>query len=95
MLTATFIRDLQEIRTVFEESGVSVAEWARANGFSTGLVYQVLEGRRQCVRGQSHRIAIALGLRNGKALDVSELSQRLAQIPLQAAKDPLLMEAPM
>lgn len=95
MPPAAFIRDLQKIRTVFEESGLSVAEWARVNGFSTGLVYQVLEGRRQCVRGQSHRIAIALGLRNGKALDASELSQRLAQIPLQAAKDPSLTEAPM
>lgn len=85
MPPASFIRDLQEIRAAFEESGVSVAEWARVNGFSTGLVYQVLEGRRQCVRGQSHRIAIALGLRNGKALDVSQLSQRLAQIPQQSA----------
>lgn len=79
----TFVRDLQQIRSTIEESGVSIAEWARANGFSTGLVYQVLEGRRQCVRGQSRKIAIALGLRSGEALDVSELSQRLATIPLR------------
>lgn len=84
ILATTFLRDLREIRAAFEESGVSVAEWARVNSFSTGLVYQVLEGRRQCVRGQSYRIAIALGLRHGIALDVSGLSDRLAKIPLQS-----------
>jgi gp16 family phage-associated protein len=67
----------KEIRAVFETSGISVAEWARVSGFSTGLVYQVLEGRRKCVRGQSHRIAVALGLKAGQAIDVAGLSEML------------------
>lgn len=67
------------VRSVIVASGISIAEWARANGFSCGLVYQVLEGRRKCIRGQSYRIAVALGLRTGRPLDVATLSRLLAQ----------------
>ncbi|MGC5791371.1 DNA-binding protein [Herbaspirillum huttiense] len=64
-------------RALFEISGTSVAEWARVRGFSAGLVYQVLEGKRKCMRGQSHQIAIALGLKQGECFAVDELSRRL------------------
>jgi len=62
------------------ESGISIAEWARAEGFSTALVYQVIEGKRQCVRGQSHRIAVALGLKEGVICDLVQLKERLAEV---------------
>jgi len=64
-------------KKLFELSGTSVAEWARVRGFSTGLVYQVLEGRRKCMRGQSHQIAVALGLKQGVVLGIEELSRQL------------------
>ena len=54
---------LYEIRQFFVDDGVSVAEWARARGFSLPLVYAVLRGRNQATRGESHRIAVALGLK--------------------------------
>lgn len=69
--------DASRAKVLFEASGISVAEWARVRGFSTGLVYQVLEGNRKCLRGQSHRIAIALGLKRGAAMDLDKLSQLL------------------
>lgn len=65
------------VRELFAENGISVAEWARERGFSTGLVYQVLEGRRKCLRGQSHKIAVELGLKRGKTMDLEELSRQL------------------
>lgn len=68
-----------DIRELIANSGVSVAEWARANGFSCGLVYQVLEGRRKCIRGQSYRIAVALGLKAGRPIDVTKLSHLLTR----------------
>lgn len=86
MIFRTFIRydvvtekllDTSRAKTLFEDSGNSVAEWARVRGFSTALVYQVLEGNRKCVRGQSHRIALALGLKQGVAMDLAELSKHL------------------
>lgn len=60
-------------RKYFETNGVSVAEWARAKGFSVTLVYQILEGRRKCLRGQSHKIAVALGIKHCNATSLHEL----------------------
>ena len=71
------LHDPSRVRALFEDAGMSVAEWARVQGFSTGLVYQVLEGRRKCLRGQSHRIAVALGLKEGLMLEMNEFMLRL------------------
>lgn len=71
------ILDTSAAKQLFEATGTSVAEWARVRGFSAGLVYQVLEGQRKCMRGQSHRIAIALGLKQGMNMNIEELSQKL------------------
>ncbi|UCV08537.1 DNA-binding protein [Dechloromonas denitrificans] len=71
------IHSVKGVRAVFEDSGIPVAEWARAKGFSTSLVYQVLEGRRKCLRGQSHQIAVALGIKQGSIVSVQELIARL------------------
>ena len=68
---------VKRARSYFEESGIPVAEWARARGFSSGLVYQVLDGKRKCVRGQSHQIAVALGLKDGSTMSVEQLSSCL------------------
>ena len=62
-------------KSIFKDSGVSVSEWARKNGFSSTLVYQVLEGKRKCLRGQSHQIALALGIKQGKNLNVEDLNR--------------------
>ena len=53
-----------KVKARFEAEGVSVAEWARANGFNCFTVYRVLSGRVKCVRGEGHRIAVALGLKS-------------------------------
>ena len=71
------MHSVKSVRTIFEDSGISVAEWARAKGFSTSLVYQVLEGRRKCLRGQSHQIAVALGIKQGSIVSLQELMARL------------------
>ena len=53
----------QEARQAFEQSGTSIASWADARGFSRPLVYAVLAGQKKCVRGESHHIAVALGIK--------------------------------
>lgn len=81
------ILDASAAKKLFELSGTSVAEWARVRGFSAGLVYQVLEGRRKCMRGQSHQIAVALGLKEGMVLGIEELSDQLtAHIAARSAE---------
>lgn len=56
---------LRTIRNEFALRGVSIAEWSRQRGYSSALVYQVLRGEKKCLRGQSHQIAMALGLKHG------------------------------
>jgi len=53
----------EKLRQMFVEDGLTVAQWARDHGFSVPLVYAVLNGRNLASRGESFRIAVALGLR--------------------------------
>ncbi|MFT7775345.1 DNA-binding protein [Roseateles sp.] len=54
---------LTQVKEAFEARGLSIAEWARANGFDAPMVYAVLAGRVQARRGKAHRIAMALGVK--------------------------------
>lgn len=54
----------QRVWQKFRASGINVRSWALERGFNPGLVYSVLRGERKCLRGQSHDVAIALGLKS-------------------------------
>lgn len=54
--------DRQRILALFRAHGQTISSWALEQGFSAKLVYAVLSGRK-CVRGESHRIALALHLK--------------------------------
>ena len=73
------IRTGDELRAEFERLGVSVADWARSNGFSSGLVYQILAGKKRCLRGQSHQIAVRLGLKHGGIGSVTDIGAETAR----------------
>jgi gp16 family phage-associated protein len=65
----------EKIKSTFFEHGISIREWAARNGFSQDLVYAVLNRRNQATRGQSYRIAVALGLRDKP--DMAAVPERL------------------
>ena len=44
-----------------EAAGVNWSQWARRHGFKKHNVMNVVRGRRACMRGESFRIAVALG----------------------------------
>ena len=52
-----------QVKQQFHSHGLSIRDWAAARGFSESLVYAVLAGKNKASRGQSFRIAVALGLR--------------------------------
>lgn len=52
------------VRAEFYQKGLTFAEWAEKNGFKYTSVIAVMNGRSKCRRGQSHHIAIALGLKS-------------------------------
>jgi gp16 family phage-associated protein len=66
---------IKQAKTKFFMEGRSVADWARENNFHQDLVYAVLNGRSKGLRGESHRIAVRLGLKPTRAT----LSQEVAQ----------------
>jgi gp16 family phage-associated protein len=59
------LRTPEQAREELRKSGTSVTGWALANGFSPNLVFEILAGRRKPTRGQTHNIAVALGIKAG------------------------------
>lgn len=60
------LRTADEARAELQSKGISITQWAVANRFSPNLVFEVLGGRKKCVRGQAHEIAVKLGLKAGE-----------------------------
>ena len=60
------LRTPEEARAAIQRTGVPITQWAIANGFSPNLVFEVLSGRRNPTLGQTHRIAVSLGLKAGE-----------------------------
>ena len=54
---------VDRVKKRFQAEGISIAEWSRVNGFSVVMVYRVLAGSAKGTRGESHKIAVALGLK--------------------------------
>ncbi|MFN4351290.1 MAG: DNA-binding protein [Hylemonella sp.] len=63
---------LVRAKNTFYLEGRTVADWARENSFRQDLVYAVLNGRSKCSRGESHRIAVKLGLKPPVICHVAE-----------------------
>ncbi|MCH4248517.1 MAG: DNA-binding protein [Acinetobacter populi] len=59
------MRTPDEVKEILKIRGLSIAEWARDNGFAPKQVYQVLNAKHRPMRGKSHAIAVKLGLKDG------------------------------
>ena len=59
------IRTAEEIKRELERQGRSIADLARSNGLRPSVVYDLLGGRIRGTRGESHRAAVLLGLKDG------------------------------
>lgn len=58
-----------QVRAEFNRLGVSMAAWARQHQVGRSLLYEVLAGRKKCKRGDSHKIAVLLGLKTGSIVE--------------------------
>jgi gp16 family phage-associated protein len=52
-----------QVKKSLSEHGMSIRDFARTYGFGESLVYAVLAGKNKATRGESHKIAVALGLK--------------------------------
>jgi gp16 family phage-associated protein len=64
-VSAVKLRSREQVREDFNKTGVSIADWAREHEFKYSQVVDVLRSDRQCRRGNSHKIAVLLGLKDG------------------------------
>ena len=60
------LRTTEQARAELQRKGVSVTQWAVSNGFSPNLVFEMLSNRRKPTRGQTHNIAVALGIKESE-----------------------------
>lgn len=69
------LRTHDEARAWLSYQGISVAQWARENQVGHSLVREILAGRKKCLRGTSHNIAVLLGMKAG------EITTRPGRVP--------------
>lgn len=70
-------RTPEDIKAEFRRKGISVSAWAVANGVTPNIVYDLLAGRRNPTRGQTHNIAVKLGLKQGEIVDERHLADAI------------------
>lgn len=66
--TSRPIRTPEEVRKEFERKGLSISKWATFHRLNPNTVSDVLCGRKKGVRGESHRAAVLLGLKDGEII---------------------------
>ena len=59
-----------QVRQEFADKGWSISGWARLHGYSPVMVSDIINDsetnpKRKCLRGESHNIAVSLGLKSG------------------------------
>ena len=52
-------------RAALDHKGVSIAEFSRKHGLNKNLVSDLLNGRIKGRRGEAHRAAVLLGIKDG------------------------------
>ncbi len=52
-------------RELISKQGLSAKEWAEHHALSPSTVYAVLNGQKKCLRGESHKAAVLLGIKEG------------------------------
>jgi len=77
------LKTRQQIRAEFASLGWSYSSWAKQRGYSVPLVLIIIgddeiNPRRKCLRGESHNIAVELGLKQGQVSRVQMPRSNLA-----------------
>lgn len=55
----------EQARAVLDRKGISIAEFCRQYELNRNLVSDLLNGRKKGRRGEAHRAAVLLGIKDG------------------------------
>lgn len=61
----------EQARAALDRKGMSLAQFARLHGLNKNLVSDLLNGRKKGHRGEAHRAAVLLGIKEGEAASPS------------------------
>lgn len=56
----------EQARATLDRKGMSIAEFSRIHDLNKNLVSDLLNGRRKGRRGEAHRAAVLLGIKDGE-----------------------------
>ena len=56
----------EQARAGLDRAGKSIAEFSRQHGLNKNLVSDLLNGRKKGRRGEAHRAAVLLGIKDGQ-----------------------------
>lgn len=56
----------EQARAQLDRTGISIAEFCRTHSLNKNLVSDLLNGRKKGRRGESHRAAVLLGIKQGE-----------------------------
>ncbi len=59
------LKTLEDARNMFARTGKTIRKWAQEIGVHENTVYEVLAGRKRCLRGDAHKVAVLLGIKDG------------------------------
>ena len=76
----------EEAKKALQDHGLSIAQFAKTHGFNVHLVYQALANKNKAGRGESHRIAVALGLKPKPSSELPPAIQDLVQFNAKKSK---------
>ncbi|SDU97813.1 DNA-binding protein [Pseudomonas mucidolens] len=66
------IRTAAQAKAWLDHQGKSVQAFAREHGVDPATTYQVLAGRKKGRRGEAHKVAVLLGMKEGVVLNEVE-----------------------
>ena len=66
------IRTAAQAKAWLEHQGKSVQAFAREHGVDPATTYQVLSGRKKGRRGEAHKVAVLLGMKEGVILSEAD-----------------------
>lgn len=56
----------EQARAQLDRAGISIVEFCRTHSLNKNLVSDLLNGRKKGRRGESHRAAVLLGIKQGE-----------------------------
>jgi gp16 family phage-associated protein len=74
------IRTAAQAKAWLEHQGKSVQAFAREHGVDPATTYQVLAGRKKGRRGEAHKVAVLLGMKEGVILAENETLRQEQEI---------------